>query len=179
MRLFGTIIRFFQPLFQRGLILIALMNNFGSKNRWKLVLTFPLGVSVTKRWPRSWMWMLHTLFGCRVSNPDFGLIQMSIVPFWPSRHLGNALDQAGLQPEDLDLIIVSSTSPDFIFPSTACLVQARLGLQGLPAFDCFGILLWISLWIVYGGWIYSEWAISPVFGGCLGKSSPGHWTEPT
>lgn len=47
-----------------------------------------------------------------------------------------ALDQAGLQPKDLDCIIVSSTSPDFIFPSTACLVQARLGERGLPAFDC-------------------------------------------
>ena len=47
-----------------------------------------------------------------------------------------ALEQAGLQPKDLDCIIVSSTSPDFIFPSTACLVQARLGEQGLPAFDC-------------------------------------------
>ncbi len=47
-----------------------------------------------------------------------------------------ALEQAKLNPEDLDIIIVSSTSPDFIFPSTACLLQARLGLQGLPAFDC-------------------------------------------
>ncbi len=47
-----------------------------------------------------------------------------------------ALEQAGLQPKDLDCIIVSSTSPDLIFPSTACLVQARLGERGLPAFDC-------------------------------------------
>jgi len=47
-----------------------------------------------------------------------------------------ALDQAGMTPHDLDAIIVSTTSPDMIFPSTACLLQARLGVSGIPAFDC-------------------------------------------
>ena len=47
-----------------------------------------------------------------------------------------ALDQAGLTPHDLDAIIVSTTSPDMRFPSTACLLQARLGIAGIPAFDC-------------------------------------------
>ena len=47
-----------------------------------------------------------------------------------------ALDQAGITPNDLDVIIVSTTSPDMIFPSTACLLQARLGVAGVPAFDC-------------------------------------------
>jgi 3-oxoacyl-[acyl-carrier-protein] synthase-3 len=47
-----------------------------------------------------------------------------------------ALNQAGLSPDDLDAIIVSTTSPDMPFPSTACLLQARLGLEGIPAFDC-------------------------------------------
>ncbi len=47
-----------------------------------------------------------------------------------------ALDQAGITPHDLDVIIVSTTSPDMIFPSTACLLQARLGVAGVPAFDC-------------------------------------------
>ena len=47
-----------------------------------------------------------------------------------------ALDQAGLAPNDLDAIIVSTTSPDMIFPSTACLLQSRLGVEGIPAFDC-------------------------------------------
>jgi len=46
------------------------------------------------------------------------------------------LDQAGITPHDLDVIIVSTTSPDMIFPSTACLLQARLGVAGVPAFDC-------------------------------------------
>ena len=47
-----------------------------------------------------------------------------------------ALDRAGLTPNDLDAIIVSTTSPDMMFPSTACLLQARLGISGIPAFDC-------------------------------------------
>jgi len=47
-----------------------------------------------------------------------------------------ALDQAGITPNDLDAIIVSTTSPDMILPSTACLLQARLGVSGIPAFDC-------------------------------------------
>ena len=47
-----------------------------------------------------------------------------------------ALDRAGLTPNDLDAIMVSTTSPDMTFPSTACLLQARLGISGIPAFDC-------------------------------------------
>ena len=60
-----------------------------------------------------------------------------------------ALDQAGLVPEDLDAILVSSTSPEMIFPSTACLLQARLGIRGIPAFDlsasCSGFLYGLSM----------------------------------
>ncbi|MEY2336084.1 beta-ketoacyl-ACP synthase III [Acidithiobacillus ferrianus] len=46
-----------------------------------------------------------------------------------------ALADAGLGAEDLDLIVVATTTPDQIFPSTACLLQARLGNHGAPAFD--------------------------------------------
>lgn len=46
-----------------------------------------------------------------------------------------ALCDAGIRAEDLDLIIVATSTPDFIFPSTACLVQAELGNKGAAAFD--------------------------------------------
>jgi len=46
-----------------------------------------------------------------------------------------ALTAAGIAPEDADLIVVATTTPDMIFPSTACIVQAKLGASGGPAFD--------------------------------------------
>lgn len=47
----------------------------------------------------------------------------------------NALDAAGLTAADIDLVIVATTTPDKIFPSTACLLQKRLGIHGPAAFD--------------------------------------------
>lgn len=46
-----------------------------------------------------------------------------------------ALADAQIDIQDVDLIIVATTTPDQIFPSTACLLQARLGNHGAPAFD--------------------------------------------
>jgi 3-oxoacyl-[acyl-carrier-protein] synthase III len=46
-----------------------------------------------------------------------------------------ALTAAGIAPEDLGLIIVATTTPDMIFPGTACILQAKLGVHGAPAFD--------------------------------------------
>ena len=46
-----------------------------------------------------------------------------------------ALADAGIEASDLDLIIVATSTPDYIFPSTACLMQAKLGNQGAMAFD--------------------------------------------
>lgn len=46
-----------------------------------------------------------------------------------------ALKAAGVAPRDLDLIVVGTTTADQIFPSTACLLQARLGVHGPAAFD--------------------------------------------
>jgi 3-oxoacyl-[acyl-carrier-protein] synthase III len=47
----------------------------------------------------------------------------------------SALGAAGVKPEELDLIIVATSTPDYIFPSTACLLQAKLGINGCAAFD--------------------------------------------
>ena len=46
-----------------------------------------------------------------------------------------ALAGAGLAASDLDLIIVATSTPDYIFPSTACLLQSKLGNHGATAFD--------------------------------------------
>jgi 3-oxoacyl-[acyl-carrier-protein] synthase-3 len=46
-----------------------------------------------------------------------------------------AIDAAGISSADIDLIIIATTTPDKVFPSTACLLQQRLGLHGIPAFD--------------------------------------------
>ena len=46
-----------------------------------------------------------------------------------------ALEMAGLAATDIDLIIVATSTPDFIFPSTACLIQGVLGNKGATAFD--------------------------------------------
>jgi len=46
-----------------------------------------------------------------------------------------ALAAAQLAPGDIDLIIVATSTPDHVFPSTACLLQAKLGIKGCPAFD--------------------------------------------
>jgi 3-oxoacyl-[acyl-carrier-protein] synthase-3 len=46
-----------------------------------------------------------------------------------------ALEASGLTASQVDLIIVATSTPDYIFPSTACLLQAKLGVKGCPAFD--------------------------------------------
>lgn len=46
-----------------------------------------------------------------------------------------ALESAKLKPEDIDLIIVATITPDMFFPATACLVQEKLGARAVPAFD--------------------------------------------
>ena len=46
-----------------------------------------------------------------------------------------ALAKAGITPEALDLIVVATTTPDMVFPSTACILQAKLGARDCPAFD--------------------------------------------
>ncbi len=60
-----------------------------------------------------------------------------------------ALAAAGRKPADIDLIIVATSTPDMVFPSTACIVQRKLGIQGCPAFDvqavCSGFVYGLSV----------------------------------
>jgi 3-oxoacyl-[acyl-carrier-protein] synthase-3 len=46
-----------------------------------------------------------------------------------------AIEAAGCQPSDIDLIIVATSTPDMVFPSTAALLQNKLGIVGCPVFD--------------------------------------------
>ena len=46
-----------------------------------------------------------------------------------------AMQAAGCQPSDIDLIIVATSTPDMVFPSTAALLQSKLGIVGCPVFD--------------------------------------------
>jgi len=60
-----------------------------------------------------------------------------------------AMQAAGVEASELDLIVLGTTTPDLIFPSTACLLQARLGANGCPAFDvnaaCSGFVYALSV----------------------------------
>ena len=60
----------------------------------------------------------------------------------------SALDAAGVAATELDLIVVATTTPDVVFPSTACFLQAKLGAHNCPAFDvqavCSGFVYGLS-----------------------------------
>ncbi|HSQ33632.1 MAG TPA: beta-ketoacyl-ACP synthase III [Peptostreptococcaceae bacterium] len=61
----------------------------------------------------------------------------------------NAIKSANLSPEDIDLIIVATVTPDMSFPSTACLVQANIGAKNAAAFDleaaCTGFIYGLTI----------------------------------
>jgi len=70
-----------------------------------------------------------------------------------------ALDAAGRTPEDVDLVVVATSTPDMVFPSSACLLQAKLGVKKGAAFDvqavCSGFVYALStadLYIKSGGY---------------------------
>jgi len=60
-----------------------------------------------------------------------------------------ALEDAQVNPEELDLIVVATVTPDFVFPATACLIQDRLGAKKAAAFDleaaCSGFIYGLSV----------------------------------
>lgn len=60
-----------------------------------------------------------------------------------------AIESAGISAQDIDLIIIATSTPDKIFPSSACILQARLDIHGCPAFDiqavCTGFVYGLAI----------------------------------
>jgi len=63
------------------------------------------------------------------AEPDVGSSELGV------QAARRALEAAGRQPADIDLIIVATSTPDMVFPSTATILQNKLGIAGCPAFD--------------------------------------------
>lgn len=91
-----------------------------------------------------------------------------------------AIEQAGISPDEIDLVIVATITPDMPFPSTACLVQKKLGLRKVPAFDieaaCSGFLyaLEVGTNMIKGGGIRNALII-----GAEKLSSITNWEDRT
>jgi 3-oxoacyl-[acyl-carrier-protein] synthase-3 len=66
-----------------------------------------------------------------------------------ARAAENALDMAGVSPDEVDLIIVATLSPDRLIPATACIVQSKIGARNAACFDleaaCSGFVYGLSL----------------------------------
>jgi 3-oxoacyl-[acyl-carrier-protein] synthase-3 len=75
---------------------------------------------------------IHTRTGIRQRHIAAEHEKSSDLALMASRR---ALESAKLSAEDVDLIIVATTTPDMVFPSTACLMQAKLGIKQCAAFD--------------------------------------------
>ncbi|MEZ5707186.1 MAG: beta-ketoacyl-ACP synthase III [Burkholderiaceae bacterium] len=60
-----------------------------------------------------------------------------------------AMEAADVRPEDIDLIIVATSTPDMVFPSTAAILQSKLGIAGCPVFDvqavCSGFIYALTI----------------------------------
>ena len=74
-----------------------------------------------------------------------------------------ALVNAGVQKEELDMIVLATLSPDHEFPGTACFLQAKLGVPGIPALDvrqqCSGFLCYRSgQWYQYRSGYSGRWS---------------------
>ena len=96
-------------------------------------------IDTNDEWIRSMTGIRHR----HIAAPDEEASDMALVA---SRQ---ALSAAGITPGDLDLIIVATITPDMIFPSTAALLQAKLGARHVGAFDlsaaCTGFIYGVTL----------------------------------
>jgi len=60
-----------------------------------------------------------------------------------------AIEAAGITPQDIGMIVLATSTPDMVFPSAACFLQAKLGIKGSPAFDvqavCSGFVYGLAI----------------------------------
>jgi 3-oxoacyl-[acyl-carrier-protein] synthase III len=89
-----------------------------------------------------WIFSRTGIRARHVAAPGEGTVDLAAVA------VGRALEAAGLSAGDIDLIVFATTTPDMVFPSSACLLQARIGAKG-AAFDvqavCTGFLYALSV----------------------------------
>ena len=89
-----------------------------------------------------------------------------------------AIDSANINADDIDLIILATTSPDYTFPSVASIVQNCLGCRAIPAFDlqgvCSGFLYAI---ITADAWIQAGFVKNVLVIGAETMSSIVNWQD--
>ena len=71
------------------------------------------------------------------------------LPIWPAKAALRAMERAKITPEQIDLIVVATITPDMPFPSTACIVQEKIGARRAVAFDiqaaCSGFIFGLEV----------------------------------
>ncbi|MCC6240574.1 MAG: ketoacyl-ACP synthase III [Phycisphaerales bacterium] len=79
----------------------------------------------------------------RIAGPDESTATMA------TQAARNAIEAAGIKPEQIGLILVATCTAEMVFPSTACFVGAELGIPGVPGFDlsaaCSGFIYGLSV----------------------------------
>lgn len=79
-------------------------------------------IEAAERWPRA----TGTRYWCATDESTADLAEIAAL---------NALDEAGATPDSIDVLVVATDTPEFIVPSTAVVLQARLGLSRVMALD--------------------------------------------
>jgi 3-oxoacyl-[acyl-carrier-protein] synthase-3 len=91
----------------------------------------------------SWIFERTGIKSRRIAAPDETAASMAEIA------ARQAIEMAGIDPEEIDLIIVATGTPDRVYPSTGCLLQNRLGIKHCVAFDvqaaCSGAIFGLSI----------------------------------
>ena len=77
-----------------------------------------------------------------------------------------ALENAGVKPEEIDLILLATSSPDYCFPNGACEVQGRIGAVNAACFD---------LSVACTGFVYALNTAHAFISSGIYKTAPGYW----